>query len=80
MRKISKKGGFFEDEKNGDFRAQTNVTIRNGAATSERFSNRCDALQGSHTLTISMLSPGRQSEAVRAIIGARGERLAGSLV
>lgn len=62
------------------FSAQTQVTIADGKAISEGFSNKGEALSGEYDLNISMSLPSLQSETVRAVIGENGEYMTGSLV
>lgn len=71
------KGDFNTDD---HFIAQTKVTISDGKAISEGFSNKGDSLTGEYDLCISMSLPKLQSDAVRAVIGENGERMMGSLV
>ena len=59
---------------------QTKVTIKDGKAHSEGFSNKGVKLSGDFDLCISMSLPGLQSDAVRAVIGEHGENMTGSLV
>ena len=60
--------------------AQTKVTIADGRATSEGFSNKGEPLSGEYDLSVSMSLPKLQSDAVRAVIGENGEYITGSLV
>ncbi len=62
------------------FTAQTKVTISNGKALSDAFSNKGKSLSGEYDLTISMSIPTLQSDAVREIIGQNGEYMIGSIV
>ena len=62
------------------FTAQTKVTIANGKATSESFSNKGESLTGEYDLSVSMSLPSLQSDAVRAVIGEKGEYMTGALV
>lgn len=62
------------------FTAQTKVTVTDGKATSEGFSNKGEALSGDFDLSISMSLPSLQSDAVRAVIGENGEHMQGNLV
>ena len=62
------------------FTAQTKVTVTDGKATSEGFSNKGEALSGDFDLSISMSLPSLQSDAVRAVIGENGEYMQGNLV
>lgn len=62
------------------FTAQTKVTVIDGKATSEGFSNKGEALSGDFDLSISMSLPSLQSDAVRAVIGENGEHMQGNLV
>lgn len=63
-----------------NFTAQTKVTIADGKASSDPFSNKGEALTGEYDLSISMSLPRLQSDAVRAVIGEKGEYMTGSLV
>lgn len=63
-----------------DFTAQTKVTIENGAATSEAFSQKGEALSGVYSLCVSMSLPRFQSDAVRSVIGEAGENITGPYV
>jgi len=62
------------------FRAQTKVTIENGTAKSEGFSNKGEPLSGSFDLAVTMSLPRLQSENVVAVIGSNGEFLTGPYV
>ena len=62
------------------FTAHDKVTILNGTATSSGFSNKGSALSGNYDLVVSMSLPSTQSEAVRAVIGEKGEFISGNLV
>lgn len=62
------------------FTAQTKVTINGGKATSDPFSNKGEALTGEYDLSISMSLPSLQSDAVREVIGEKGENITGALV
>lgn len=63
-----------------NFMAQTKVTVENGHATSEVFSNNGEALSGAFSLDVSMSLPRLQSDAVRSVIGETGENIAGPFV
>lgn len=67
-------------ENSEGFKAQGHVTIEDGTATSERFSNFGDPLSGIYTLNISMGHPCFQSEHVRAVIGENGEYITGPYI
>lgn len=62
------------------FTAQTKVTVSNGNAISEGFSNKGAKLSGSYDLSISMSLPHLQTDAVRKYIGENGELMTGPLV
>lgn len=62
------------------FTAQTKVTIEGGKATSDPFSNKGEALTGEYDLSVSMSLPSLQTDAVRAVIGEKGENMTGPLV
>jgi len=70
-------GDFNTDE---TWRGQTKVTINNGFAESDGFSQSGDKLSGDYDLCISMSLPSLQSDAVRAVIGEQGEHMTGPLV
>lgn len=65
---------------NDKFSAQTKVTIKDGAASSEGFSNKGKKLTGDFDLSVSMSIPSTQSEAVQNVIGKHGEYMTGNLV
>ena len=65
---------------NSSFTAQTYVTVSNGKARSEGFSNKGQKLSGTFDLDISMGQPDTQAEAVRKVIGEKGELMKGALV
>ncbi len=67
-------------DKFSDYIGQTNVTIKNGTATSEEFSSNGNPLSGKYTLTVSMSIPSLQTDNVRAIIGEKGEYITGKYV
>lgn len=72
--------GIFEIN-NGDYKGQTHVTIENGEAITEWFSNKGESLNnGDYTLSISMSNPKLQSEEVQKVVGENGEYLDGDLV
>lgn len=62
------------------FTAQTKVTIEGGKAISDPFSNKGEALTGEYDLSVSMSLPSLQTDAVRAVIGEKGENMTGPLV
>ena len=62
------------------FTAQTKVTISNGNALSDVFSNKGKSLSGEYDFAISMSIPALQSDAVREVIGQNGEYMTGSIV
>ena len=62
------------------FTAQTKVTIEGGKATSDPFSNKGEALTGEYDRSVSMSLPSLQTDAVRAVIGEKGENMTGPLV
>lgn len=62
------------------FTAQTKATIEGGKATSDPFSNKGEALTGEYDLSVSMSLPSLQTDAVRAVIGEKGENMTGPLV
>ena len=62
------------------FTAQGYVTVANGKATSDGFSNKGQKLSGSFDLDISMGQPSTQTEAVRTAVGENGELMTGPLV
>ena len=65
---------------NGSSEGQTKVTILDGTAISEPFSNKGSALKGKYTLSVSMSIPKLQDSTVTSIIGINGEFLVGDLV
>lgn len=66
---------------NGEYRGQTKVTVMNGEAQTEWFSNKGDALRnGEYELSISMSLPRLQSEEVQAVVGENGEFMKGEYV
>ena len=69
------------DYNNGDaYTGHAGVTVLNGRASSDGFSNKGEALSGDFDLVVSMSLPSTQSDSVRAIIGENGENLAGPLI
>lgn len=71
------KGDYNTDD---SFTAQDKVTIANGKAASDEFSNGGEVLSGDFDLSISMSLPGLQSDNVRAVIGENGEHMTGKFV
>lgn len=65
---------------NETYEGQTKITVVNGVATSEAFSNNGKSLKGNFTLKISMPLPDLQDDSVTAIIGTQGEFLTGEYV
>jgi hypothetical protein len=63
-----------------DYTGQTKVTVKNGVATSEGFSNKGKQLSGHFTLDITMALPKQQDESVIKVIGTQGEFLTGKYV
>lgn len=62
------------------YTAQTKITVKNGAAVSEGFSNKGEQLSGHYSLSVSMSLPKLQDESVIAVIGTKGEFLTGEFV
>ena len=62
------------------FTAQTKVTVNDGKATSDAFSDKGKPLSGDFDLSISMSLPSMQTDAVRKVIGENGENMTGMLV
>lgn len=75
---LSLRAGDYNTDSN--FTAQTKVTIKDGKAESEGFSNKGEKLTGDYDLSVSMSIPSTQAEAVRAVIGEKGEYMTGNLV
>lgn len=71
------KGDYNTDD---SFTAQTKVTVKEGKATSDTFSDKGEPLNGDYDLSISMSLPSTQSDAVREVIGENGENMTGGLV
>lgn len=68
-------------ELNNKYIGQTKVTIMNGTATTEWFSNSDSALRnGEYSLSISMSLPIFQSEEVQKVVGSNGELMQGEYV
>jgi plastocyanin len=70
-------GDYNTDDK---WTGQTKVTVKDGKAQSEGFSNSGEKLTGDYDLSVSMSIPKTQSDAVRAVIGDKGEYMTGPLV
>jgi endonuclease YncB( thermonuclease family) len=66
--------------KDKDSTRQTKVTLKDGTAESEKFSNNGEALVGRYKLSVTMGYPNLQDDTVTAIIGINGEFLIGDLV
>lgn len=66
--------------RDGGFRAQDSVVIKNGNATSSGFSEKGNALDGNYKLHVSSSMTKLQPESVQKMIGKKGERMEGSLV
>lgn len=64
----------------GDYMAQTKVTVENGTAISEAFSDKGEALSGVFSLDVSMSLPRLQPDFVRSVIGEHGENISGQYV
>ena len=64
----------------GGYLAQTKVYVENGIAVSEGFTNRGEPLSGDYSLNVLMPLPKLQAENVIAVIGTKGEFLAGPFV
>lgn len=71
------KGDYNTEE---SFTGQEKVTIKDGKASSEGFSNKGEALSGEYDLSVSMSLPSTQEDSVREVIGENGEYMAGRLV
>lgn len=67
-------------QKERNFTAQSKVTIENGEATSEAFTDDGNPLEGDYLLDVSMSLPNLQSERVQSVIGENGENLTGKFV
>lgn len=71
---------------NGDYNdntsttAQAKVTVKDGKAISEPFSNGDSPLNGNFDLCVSMSLPSLQTKEVREVIGENGENMRGDLV
>ena len=68
----------YNDFSPDNFMAQTKVTIVDGKATFEGFSHKGNKMAGGYDLCISMSLPSLQSDAVRAVIGEKGENMTGA--
>lgn len=65
----------------GDYTASTSLTVTNGIAKSESFSDKGNPLpSGEYTVEVTMPIPSVQSNEVRSIIGNVGENMTGDLV
>ena len=71
------KGDYNTEE---SFTGQEKVTVKDGKADSEGFSNKGEALGGEYDLSVSMSLPSTQEDSVREVIGENGEYMTGSLV
>ncbi len=67
----------YNDISPDNFMAQTKVTIVDGKASFEGFSHKGNKMAGGYDLCISMSLPSLQSDAVRAVIGEKGENMTG---
>lgn len=64
-----------------DYTAQTHVTVKDGVASSEEFSDKGSSLvSGEYLLTVSMSIPKLQPDVVREVIGENGENMSGKYV
>ncbi len=75
---LSLSNGDYNTDNN--FTAQTKVIINDGKASSEAFSEKGEPLIGDYDLSVSMSLPSLQSDAVREMIGEKGENMTGDLV
>jgi hypothetical protein len=62
------------------FSAKSKVTLNNGSAVSEGFSDKGEPLSGNYTLDVTMSLPKLQSDKVTSVIGINGEFMTGPYV
>ncbi|MCR4704508.1 MAG: hypothetical protein K5641_00435 [Lachnospiraceae bacterium] len=75
---LSLRSGDYNTDTN--FTAQTKVTVRDGKAKTEGFSNKGEKLKGDFDLSVSLSLPKLQDESVRKVIGENGEYMGGKAV
>lgn len=75
---LSLRAGDYNTESN--YTGQTKVTVKDGKAESDGFSNKGEKLTGDYDLSVSMSLPKLQADNVRAVIGENGEYMTGALV
>lgn len=71
------KGDYNTDD---SFTASTKVTVNNGIAKCDGFSNKGEKLSGEYDLCVSMSLPSIQTDAVRDVIGQNGEYMIGEYI
>lgn len=69
-----------ESETTAETEEAVESTVAETEAISDPFSNKGEALTGEYDLSVSMSLPSLQTDAVRAVIGEKGENMTGPLV